>query len=224
MNTVICSITKKAFFDTYLYKTTLKNNACNVYFEQNNEGKKGLSQFYNECIERYKEHPTVDTLIFCHDDVQIINTDVFYQVGEGLKKYDVLGVAGCINPKIIEKNLWHWMAGDKSNFRGIAGHPSDQNSDSFYVTSFGQTPARVAIIDGVFMAINLKKIVDSNIRFDENFKFHHYDIDFSLQCNKSSLKIGVWPILINHQSPGLREFDNSWNDSNEKFIKKWINK
>jgi GT2 family glycosyltransferase len=95
---------------------------------------------------------------------------------------------------------------------------------SFYVTSFGPTPSRVAIIDGVFMAINLEKIASAGVRFDEQFKFHHYDIDFSLQCNKNSLKIGVWPILINHQSPGLKGFDDSWNSSNEKFINKWKNK
>jgi len=224
MNTVICSITKNNFFDTILYKSTLKNNICNICFEQHNDGKKGLSQFYNECIEKYKEQPKINTLIFCHDDVQIINNDVFSQVEQGLKTYDVLGVAGCVNPKIIERNLWHWMAGDKKNFRGIAGHPIDEASDSFYVTSFGPTPSRVAIIDGVFMAINLQKIIDSNIKFDEDFKFHHYDIDFSLQCNKSSLKIGVWPILINHKSPGLKDFNSSWNVSNDNFIKKWKNK
>ena len=136
-------------------------------------------------------------------------------------KYDVVGVAGCVNPKIIEKNLWHWMAMSKENYRGIAGHPHGQNN--FFVTSFGPTPSRVALIDGVFMAINNKKIYSSSIRFDEQFNFHHYDIDFSLTCNKNNYKIGVWPVLINHQSPGLKSFDDSWNSSNKKFIDKWKN-
>jgi GT2 family glycosyltransferase len=223
MDTVICSITKNGFFDTILYNS-IKDFACCTNYKQNNKGIIGLSQFYNECIDRYSNDDKIKHLIFCHDDVQIINSDFAEQVKKGLQTYDVLGVAGCINPKIIEKNLWHWMAGDKQNWRGIAGHPYEANKDSFYVTSFGPTPSRVAVIDGVFMAINLKKIVDAGVRFDEQFKFHHYDIDFSLQCNKNSLKIGVWPILINHKSPGLKDFDESWNSSNEKFINKWKNK
>lgn len=224
MDTVICSITKDNFFDTILYNS-IKGINCSLHYNENNKGSIGLSKFYNDCINNYSEKKYIKNLIFCHDDVQIINADFIEQVKKGLVEYDVLGVAGCVNPKIIEKNLWHWMAGDKQNLRGIAGHPYNEKvKDSFYVTSFGPTPSRVAIIDGVFMAINLEKIASAGVRFDEQFMFHHYDIDFSLQCNKNSLKIGVWPILINHQSPGLKEFDDSWNSSNEKFIKKWKNK
>lgn len=223
MDTVICSATKGSFFDSILYKSTIKNVHCSTLYEENNTTK-GLSQFYNECINRYKNSNDIKYLIFCHDDVQIINGDFIEQTKKGLEVYDVIGVAGCINPKIIEKNLWHWMT-DKSNYRGFAGHPYDiSNKNSFYVTSFGPTPARVAIIDGVYMAVNLSKLSKTDVKFDEQFTFHHYDIDFSLQCNKNSLKIGVWPILINHQSPGLHQFNETWNDSNEKFIKKWKNK
>lgn len=223
MDTVICSATKGNFFESILYKSTLKNVKCSTLFEENNS-KKGLSKFYNECIDRYKNSNDIKYLIFCHDDVQIINSDFIEQTKKALEIFDVVGVAGCLNPKIGEKNLWHWMT-DKSNYRGIAGHPYDKSiKDSFYVTSFGPTPSRVAIIDGVYMGVKLSKLAKSNVKFDEQFNFHHYDIDFSLQCNKSSLKIGVWPILINHQSAGLEQFNQVWGESNDKFIKKWKNK
>ena len=218
MSLIVCSISKKSKEDTILWKSLQKIGDIDINIESNNT-KKGLSQYYNECIIKYKDY---DYIVFTHDDVDIINSDLTYQVSTGLEQFDVFGVAGCVNPKIIDRNLWHWMAQDIKNCRGIAGHPADQNN--FYVTSFGPTPSRVAIIDGVFIAINLKNLLKTNTKFDESFTFHHYDIDFSLTCNQNKLRLGVWPILINHQSPGLKDFNSMWNDSNAKFISKWKNK
>lgn len=219
MNLVVCSITQKNdVIDTVLWRSLQKMGDIEAKISLGNT-EKGLCEYYNECIDLYMHK---DAIVFVHDDVDIINKDLVYQVQQGLSRYDVIGVAGCINPKIIDRNLWHWMAGDVSNCRGIAGHPT--SIDSFHVTSFGPTPSRVAIIDGVLMAINVHNIIESGARFDEQFMFHHYDIDFSLTCNKKGLRIGVWPILINHQSPGLKEFDDKWNISNQKFITKWKNK
>jgi len=219
MDTVICSLTRnKDRSNTILWRSLQKIGEIKINIEDNNT-KKGLSQYYNECIEKFKDS---DCIVFVHDDVDIISSDLLYQLREGFKRFDVIGVAGCVNPKILDRNLWHWMAGDRSNCRGIAGHP--YSDSEFFVTSFGPTPSRVVIIDGVLMAIKTKKIYNSGIRFDEQFRFHHYDIDFSLTCNTKKAKIGVWPILINHQSPGLKDFDTTWNESNQKFIDKWKNK
>ena len=219
MNTVICSITKGSkASNTILWYSLQKIGDIEVNFECNNT-LKGLSKYYNECIEKYKD---TDCIVFTHDDVDIINSDLTYQLQTAFQHYDVVGVAGCVNPKILDRNLWHWMAGDKGNCRGIAGHPVSKKE--FYVTSFGPTPSRAVIIDGVFMALKTDKIYKSKVRFDEQFMFHHYDIDFSLTCNKNGIRIGVWPLLINHQSPGLKDFDSKWNDSNQKFLNKWKNK
>lgn len=219
MKPIICSITKRKLAnDTILYRSIV-DSKIDFYIEHNNTTK-GLGKFFNECINSYSDR---DCIIFIHDDVRLISTDIIYQLNNAFKQFDVVGVAGCVNPKIIEKNLWHWMAGDRSNLRGFAGHPVDSN-DHFFVTSFGTTPSRVAIIDGVFMAVKPQKLIESKSYFDEQFMFHHYDIDFSLTCNKNKLKIGVWPILINHQSPGLKDFDTTFEESNKKFINKWKNK
>lgn len=219
MNFIICSITrKKDARDTILYKSLQKLKA-EFYIETSNTTK-GLGKFYNECL---KEYESKDAIVFVHDDVDIINTDLDYQLSQAFKLFDVVGIAGCVNPKIIDKNLWHWMGQVKENLRGIAGHPAGPD-ESFYVTSFGPTPSRVAIIDGVFMAIKNHSVIGTKSFFDDQFKFHHYDIDFSLTCNKNKLRIGVWPILINHQSPGLKEFDSNFENSNTKFINKWKNK
>lgn len=179
----------------------------------------GLSEFYNKVIDSNTEY---EILIFCHHDVSLLYSNLAYQVKEGLKHYDVIGVAGCRDPKVVEKNLWHWMS-DRSSQRGFAAHPiSPLDSSTTYITVFGPSPDRVAIIDGVFIALDARKIKQSKARFDTNFMWHHYDIDFSLTCNKNKIKIGVWPILVNHQSPGLLNInDQGWNKSNDYFIKKW---
>lgn len=218
MNFTVCSLTKGKVQDAILYNS-IKNLNIDYDIEHKNTTK-GIGTFLNEKIEEYGGKK--DALIFIHDDVEIVSTDLEYQLAEAFKKFDIVGVAGCINPKILDKNLWHWMAQTKENLRGMAGHPCGL-PESFFITSFGPTPSRVAIIDGVFMAFKLDKILETNTRFDEQFKFHHYDIDFSLTCNKNNLKIGVWPILLNHQSPGLKEFDSNFNSSNQKFINKWKN-
>jgi len=217
----VCSITKKAKKqDTILYSSLNKINGIELYMETNNTTK-GLGQFYNECIDNSLDY---DYLVLVHDDVDIINSDLLYQLKSGHAHFDILGVAGCVNPKIQEKNLWHWMGGgmESGNLKGFAGHPSVGNS--FYVSSFGPTKHRVVLLDGVFLSINLKKLKKTSVRFDDIFMFHHYDLDFCLTCNQNKLKLGVWPILINHQSPGLREFDEAFETSNKKFINKWKNK
>ena len=219
MDIVLCSITREKTPENTLLANSLKKvGDVNYYIETNNAGEnpKGLSKFYNECLERFSDR---EYIVFVHDDVELVLSDLSYQVTAAMEKFDVAGVAGCVNPKIQEKNLWHWMAEVHGNMRGFAGH--SRSSDDFIITSFGPTPARVVILDGVFLAVNVQKLNDSEIKFDEQFKFHHYDIDFSLACNKNQLKLGVWPFIINHRSPGLANFHEDWVKSNELFINKW---
>jgi len=194
----------------------INKNSAKLYVEYNNKTK-GLSEYYNSIIEEAKHEITV----LCHHDVSLeyTNLNCLY---EATKKFDVVGVAGGLNPKLVEKNLWHWMMG-RENYRGIAAHTHPDGG--MFLTNFGQTPSRVTLLDGVFLAFNTGKIKKSGARFDKQFLWHHYDIDFSLTCNYNKLKLGVWPILIYHESPGLRDLDDkSWNNSNQKFINKWQSK
>lgn len=223
MSIIACSITRSVepcqtkIFENF--KKINKNNNDNIELKlQLNNTSIGLSKYYNNCIDKYAKD--CEYLIFVHDDVEFINMDLAYQVKEGMKKYDVLGIAGCRNPQIKDANLWHLMS-TKHELCGFAGHSCSETGNELYVTSFGPSPNRVAMIDGVFMAINCKKILKTNTRFDENFRFHHYDLDFSISCNLNKLKIGVYPILINHSSPGLKEVTEDWKQSNNYFKEKW---
>lgn len=224
MNIVACSITRSK--DGCQTKISQNIKKINSYNEKNkinlkiecSNTKKGLPEYYNSCIDKYGE--LCDYILLVHDDVEFLNMDLHYQICESMKKYDIVGIAGCVNPKITDMNLWHLMA-QKNDLKGFAGHSCEETGNEFHVTSFGASPSRVAMIDGVVMILNSKKVLEKKVRFDENFKFHHYDLDFSNTCNLNKLKIGVYPILINHSSPGLREFSNDWKTSNEFFKQKW---
>jgi hypothetical protein len=181
----------------------------------------GLSEYYNNCIDNYGK--SCDYMILVHDDVDFINMDLHYQIEKSMELYDIIGVAGCANPTIGDVNLWHLMS-QKQDLKGFAGHTCKETLNNYYITVFGASPSRVAMVDGVFMAINCSKVLKTKTMFDENFKFHHYDLDFSLSSNSNRLKIGVWPILIDHSSPGLRSFNENWKTSNEYFKQKWITK
>lgn len=184
------------------------------------ENKEGLCTVYNRCIEYYK-NKNYDFLVFVHDDVYLDDTKLAEKLQKAVDEwgFDIIGLAGGLNPKIKHPTLWHIMC-DRNDHRGQVQHPI--NEKQIYCTGFGPTPARVAIADGVFLAINLPKILEVGWRFNENYKFHHYDLSSCLDANKLKLKIGVYPIHIIHISSGLNSFENkSWAESNQKFLKEY---
>ena len=90
------------------------------------------------------------------------------------------------------------------------------------MTSFGPTPSRVALLDGLFISVNTKKIKEVNWKFNENYTFHHYDIASSIDANKKKLKLGVTPIWVIHKSPGLLDPNSSvFLNSQKKFIQEY---
>lgn len=203
--------------DTLLYKSCLELGDVDVFYKTNNN--EGLSKSYNEFLYS-KQAEDYDCVIFCHDDVFIDDGKLEKKLDEAFKSYDIVGLAGCLNPVIKKPALWHIMAGgfQGGNLRGIVGH---YNSDgkTFYFTNFGPTPSRVAIIDGLFIAVNIKSVRMAQWKFNENFDFHHYDISSCIDANAKKLTIGVYPIYVIHNSPGLKSYDNNYYlDSENKFI------
>ncbi len=196
------------------------NFSNNVVLDIIWENKESLSKVYNRCIEYYK-NKNYDFLVFVHDDVYLDDRKLVEKLQKAVDEcnYDIIGLAGGLNPKIKFPSLWHIMT-EKKDQRGQVQHPV--NEKQIYYTAFGPTPSRVAIADGVFLAINLKKIIEVGWKFNENYSFHHYDIASCLDANKLKLKIGVYPIHIIHLSPGLRSLDDkSWKESNQKFLREY---
>ena len=160
-----------------------------------------------------------DCVVLMHDDVQVDDHRWSEKVQEAFKDYDVVGLAGAKNIQIKEPALWHLMS-DQSQWSGAVAHPT--NVDQIHVTSFGPTPSRCLVLDGLFLAVKVSSITD-NIRFDENIPAiaHHYDVDFCLQANKHKLKLTTWPIWAIHRSCGLEERTDEFMTSQKYFLDKW---
>jgi hypothetical protein len=184
------------------------------------QNKKGLGEVYNSFLYN---HPEYDYVLFVHDDIWIDDAGFYIKLEEGHKKYDIIGVAGGLNPVLKTPALWHLMCGgfQGGNLRGFAGHylPDGITTN---ITNFGPSPARVAIIDGAFMSVNAKMVTKVQWKFNENYTFHHYDLSSCIDANKKKLKIGVIPVLTYHNSPGLRDInDKTFVENQTKFLKEY---
>jgi hypothetical protein len=209
---------------TLLYKSLAKLEKNNnlvlldkTYFYTQN--KRSLSVAYNEFLNENIEY---DYVLFIHDDMCIDDAGFLSKLEEGHKKYDIIGLAGGINPILKEPALWHIMCGgfQGGNLRGFAGHYTPDGSIN--ITNFGPSPARVTMIDGAFISINNKTASKAKWKFNENYTFHHYDLSSCLDANKLKLKIGVVPILTYHNSPGLRDLnDKTFCENQVKFLKEY---
>lgn len=217
---LIVSCTRGTKTATKIHNSMNMLSKSEVKLEIIEQNTRGLPEVYNEYISEKiaKKH---DIVLFVHDDVYIDDLKLRGKLYNNINAFDIVGLAGCVKPKIKQPVLWHLMA-ERNNLRGCVAHPINISDSEYAVvnTTFGYTPSRVAIIDGLFMAINLKTVLKSGWRFNENFHFHHYDIASCLDANKLKLKIGVAPIHVIHDSPGLLNTnDLSWSRSQQTFLK-----
>lgn len=209
---------------TLLYKSLAKLEKDNNLLLLNKtfiitQNKHGLSKVYNDFLYN---NPIYDYVLFVHDDMWIDDAGFIQKLENKHKTYDIIGLAGGLNPILKAPALWHIMCGgfQGGNLRGFAGHYLPDGSTS--ITNFGPSPARVTLIDGAFMSINAKAITKVNWKFNSNYTFHHYDISSCLDANKLKLKIGVVPILTYHNSPGLRDInDKTFTENQSKFLSEY---
>ena len=204
--------------ETLAYKSLSRLNDIDVYYDANN--KEGLSVMYNLIL---KEHLNdFDYIVFLHDDVYVDDLGVCDKLIKAHTQFDIVGLAGGVNPIIKAPALWHLMCGGfrSNNLHGAVTHPCSK--DQIMVTNFGPTPARVAILDGLFLSVKTKSVKETGWKFNENYNFHHYDIASCIDANKKKLRLGVAPIWVMHNSPGLLSFeDKNFNASQEKFLKEY---
>jgi Glycosyltransferase like family len=188
------------------------------------ENTTGLSTIYNREIEKAKDNPAI--LVFAHDDIYL--TDFYWpnQILNGLKQFDVLGVAG--NKRWIPgqpswafkeikdgKLVWD----DKENLSGIVAH-----GDGFppkNLSKYGPTGQPVELLDGLILIAESKKLIETGVRFDERFDFHFYDLDFCRAARSKNLKLGTWPIATVHKSGG--NYNNeAWKKRYKLFCEKQL--
>jgi hypothetical protein len=181
------------------------------------ENHKGLSEVYNDRIFGSE----AEILVFIHDDVWIDGDFLADQVIDGLKVYDVLGVAG--NKRIV-KNQPGWVFlddnftwDDRSNLSGSVAHGPYPFGD---VSNYGSAPAACELLDGVFLAARRQTLIDKSVFFDPTFDFHFYDLDFCRTARRNGLSLGTCLVKITHRSGG-RFNSQEWKNGLNKYRKKW---
>lgn len=180
----------------------------------------GMPIVYNRKLQEYKD-TDVEFVVCVHDDVYIDDLKLYEKLKQANDLgYNLIGLAGGLNPRLMDPALWHVMV-ERNQQRGEVAHPAGNNNQTM-TTAFGPTPSRVAIMDGLFIAVHIPSVNKTDWKFNENYSFHHYDISSCIDANRKGLKLGVYPIHVIHSSPGLLSIHNKmWADSNQKFLKEY---
>ncbi len=188
--------------------------SCTIAFSNTRD----LPSIYNQAIE---ERCADSVLVFVHDDVWLEQDDFVDSVLAGLHQYDVIGVAG--NQRILpgqpswafidEKFTWD----DRRFLSGRVGHGKDAGGAETY---YGEVPAACELLDGVFLAATNRVLRDSGVRFDPQFDFHFYDLDFCRAARGKGLTLGTWLIGITHQSGGAFGSE-AWRTKYSLYLEKY---
>jgi len=194
-------------------------------FEIVKDNSTGLPEIYNRYIIEKNKNKIV---LFVHDDVEIHDLNLVEKLNES--PWDITGLAGGGTYEFKDKNLWH-ICSKRETQSGCVSHPLCwQENNQLKVdysrqvnTTFGPAPQRCLVLDGLFLAINIEKALETNWQFDERHKFHHYDIASCLLANEKKLKMGTYPIFVVHHGLGNSFMTPEWEESNKIFKDNWQN-
>lgn len=178
------------------------------------ENRRGLPEVYNARIAAASPH---DALVFVHDDVWL--NDLYFgdHLLAGLEAFDVVGVAGSCDPPEGRPGWGFTRPGEKPRVSGMVAHGKQAFSP---VNVFGPAPAECRLLDGVFLAARRSTLVSHATRFDEQFDFHFYDLDFCRSATAAGLRLGTWRLTITHQSRG--DFRSpAWHENHRLYQAKW---
>ena len=189
---------------------------CEVKFIANN--KLGLGEVFN------KELNGADYVVCMHADVKLDIKGLIDHIESVAGKYDVLGLCGCDKMSVGQRPL-NWFTGSNpfpKNRWGCVTHGEVGNQTSFFSAEKPQTDHEVACIDGLCI-IFTKKAIDAGLKFDEQFKFSHYDTDISFQCVfDKKLKLGtIVRKDLQHHSIGKSILTPEFLIAEAKFREKW---
>src|SRR6267378_4290954 len=190
----IVSCTRGRKEETDLYRSLRKLGADCFLFIENN--RKGVSTCYNRILDEKSGRDEI--VIFVHDDVTI--GDLFLQekitAAFDQENYAIAGLAGTSDFKIRpDAGVISWFQPPAEAWSGaVETHLPD---GSTIMSAFGPTPKRSVVLDGLFLAIDLRKI--GHVRFEEQLAFHFYDLDFCLTAHLAGLSLGTTNIYVTHR-------------------------
>ena len=186
-----------------------------------------LPDCYNQALDEAADD---DLLVFVHDDAHVDDWMLGQRLHDALQRFDVVGVAG--NTRRLPMQLaWYLMPAqpggrnqvvlsepDRAHLSGAVAHGEPGQSQ---VTVFGPAPQAVAVLDGVLLAARAGRLRQAGVRFDPQFAFHFYDLDFCRSAQAAGLRLGTRPLAITHASRGGSIQSEAWQTSARRYLAKW---
>jgi GT2 family glycosyltransferase len=180
--------------------------------------RRGLPDVFNARIAA-ADDPEI--LVFMHDDVWIDDFFLSEHLVEGLKIFDVIGVAGN-RRRTDDHPAWAFIddkfTWDESKY--LSGRVAHGKNPFGKLSYYGPVPAECELLDGVFLAARKSILKANGILFDPRFDFHLYDMDFCRSARQKGLRLGTWRICLTHQSGGAFGTP-AWRERYAEYRRKW---
>jgi glycosyltransferase involved in cell wall biosynthesis len=168
-----------------------------------------LTHAYNRGLKQAKN----DIVVFCHDDLTLETKQWGNKLIKQFSKNSEFGIIGVAGSKSLPTSGQWWE--DRSKMYGRVQHTHEGNSWlSSYSEDLGQELEEVAVVDGVFFAVDKSKL---KVEFNESVEgFHFYDVTFCFENHLKGVKVGVSTVVrVNHKSIGMT--NESWETNRQQF-------
>ena len=183
-----------------------------------------LTQFGNKMIEESKDE--FDYLILMHSDVDLSLKEFVRRLIEVKDKYNIVGMAGT-KKLFISQSPLTWFTGSHKYPNDRYGRITHDHDGMMYESFFNKEKqdvldTEVMTIDGLLMCVDKKTMQNEKARFDEQFTYDFYDLDFCINAQvNTDLKIGVFVQPTIHKSLGKAVLTEEYLIPERKFRAKW---
>ena len=116
-----------------------------------------------------------------------------------------------------------WQQGPGIQLSGAVSHgvrDATPHPPLVSLGAYGPVSADCDLLDGLFLAARIESLRLCGVRFDEQFDFHLYDLDFCRQAKRAGLRLWTWPILVTHASGGAF-CTPEWKAGARRYLDKW---
>ena len=180
----------------------------------------GLPSVYNIAIEESTEDPAI--LLFIHDDVYLCDFHWTTTLNDALEQFAIVGVAGN-RRRVARQPAWCFLderftRDRRENLSGTVGHGRGFPAER--IDTYGPSRQPVSLLDGVMLAVKSETLHAKALRFDEQFDFHFYDLDFCRQAERAGISMGTCAVSLIHESKG-NFGGEGWRWGYERYLEKW---
>lgn len=174
---------------------------------------RSLAEAYNRGIDRARG----DTIVFTHDDVEVLSPDFAERLAAHREAFDVVGIAGT---RRLCGGAWY-LAGQPHDYMLVVSPHPDTGAPTLVIEGAGPLVVPgIQALDGVMLAVRAG--LARELRFDAATfdHFHLYDLDFTYRAHLAGAQLAVCrDLVLLHASRG--SYDAHWEAQRERFERKF---